>query len=290
MEAAERRARRVLASHRAEARMGLSRCHIGPRYWGEVSPHGSYLAVRSSGVSQCKVQTTTRGKVTSFTRRSRSRMLRHFSQIDRDVLSSSLLVTLTYPRSFPTDACTYRRHFHSFSKRLLRAFPSASATWKLEFQSRGAAHYHLIVSGVPFIAKGWLSRAWYAVVGSDDIRHLHAGTQIERCDSHRKALAYAAKYVAKISVGPSANHEGRFWGVVGRSNLHKSVLQWPLERSGHARLARVIRALVGSRSKPTETRRRGVGWCFADGRAGVRAIQFAGGLTWERLQLSSPST
>jgi len=64
--------------------------------------------------------------------------------------------------------------------------------------------------GVPFLARQWLSRAWYQIVGSDDPRHLRAGTQVQRCKSTRKALSYAAKYVAKISTCAPVQHVGRF--------------------------------------------------------------------------------
>jgi hypothetical protein len=205
-------------------------------------------------------------------------MLRHFATMNRDVLSGSLLVTLTYPRSFPTEPSISKRHFHAFSKRLLRAYPTSSATWKLEYQTRGAPHYHLIVSGISFLERTWLSKAWYEVVGSGDPRHLRAGTQVERCDSTRQALAYAAKYCAKVSTGAPVAHVGRFWGVIGRANLDQSVIRWPLDRSGHARLSRFIRNLVGSRPRKTPKRRSNVGWCFANGARGVAAITAAAGL------------
>jgi hypothetical protein len=275
---AELRAKRTYARTLAAQPLGLSTCHIGPQYWAEVAPKGSYLAVRSKGTGQCQKKTSSRSKVVSFTKRSRSRMLKHFATLDRSLLSTSLLVTLTYPRLWSADSCTYRRHFHLFSKRLLRTYPRSSATWKLEFQTRGAPHYHLIVTGVSYLDRAWLSRAWYEVVGSDDPRHLSAGTQVERCDSARQALSYAAKYVAKVSTGAPATHSGRFWGVVGRRNLDKSVLRWPLDARGHARLSRTIRNLVGSRSKLSQKRRRMVGWCFVNGARAVAAVTVAAGL------------
>jgi hypothetical protein len=276
---AARRAEATYQRHvRREAAMGLSSCHIRPRYWAEYSPDAQYLAVRSTGVRQCIPPTSARGQVRSFTRGSRRRMLKRFAQIDRDALGRSLLVTLTYPRSFPTESSTYKRHFHSFSKRLQRTFPNSSAIWKLEFQTRGAPHYHLIVMGVPFMARQWLSRAWYQVVQSNDERHFRAGTQVQRCDTPRKALSYAAKYVAKITTGSTGDHTGRFWGVVGRANLRQSVCQWPLERRGFARLARVIRHLAGSRSKPTTKLWRPPGWIYCQGARAVEAVAWAAGL------------
>jgi len=64
------------------------------------------------------------GTVTQFTSFAHAQ---EFASVDRVALSKSLLVTLTYPRSFPTDTSTSRRHFHSFSKRLARTFPTSCA-------------------------------------------------------------------------------------------------------------------------------------------------------------------
>ena len=212
-------------------------------------------------------------------------MLQHFARLDRAALGSSLLVTLTYPGIFPTDASTFRRHFHSFSKRLRRTFPTSCATWKLEYQTRGAPHFHLIVTGVPFIAKAWLSRCWYQVVGSQDERHLRAGTQVQRCRSARKALSYAAKYVAKLSTSAPLEHQGRFWGVVGRRNMPVCIDRWPLDRRGVARLSRAIRHLVGSRSRHRKTARvQSIRWCFAAGDRAEVLAKWASGVQWSPLR------
>lgn len=208
-------------------------------------------------------------------------MLRQIAKVDADLLSKSLLVTLTYPAAFPTESSTYRQHFHNFSRHLVKTFPTSSAIWKLEFQKRGAAHYHLIITGVPFLARGWISRVWYQTVGSGDPRHLRAGTQVARCISARKACAYAAKYVAKVSDDVPAFHSGRFWGVVGRGRLRQSCLQWPLDLRGAARLSRVIRHLVERRSRKVEARELSPpieGWCFVDGARAVKAVEWAAGL------------
>ena len=67
----------------------------------------------------------------------------------------------------------------------------------------------------------WVSRNWFDVVGSNQIRHFQAGTRVEKLKGVRGAYAYAAKrYVAKKEEIPELQHKpGRFWGVVGRKNL-----------------------------------------------------------------------
>lgn len=283
LKAQERNAHRLYAEFAREARMGLSRRHIRPHYWAEVAPHGSLLGVKDNTRSSCPGKTHARGSVRSFSAKSRRRMLRTFALLKREDLSQSLLVTLTYPRSFPAESSTFKRHFHTFSKRLLRTFPMSYAVWKLEYQLRGAPHYHLMVMGVPFIAKGWLSRAWYQIVGSNDERHLRAGTQVQRVRGARKAYSYASKYVAKVSTSAPDDHSGRFWGLFGRRNSAICRHTWPLERSGHARLARFIRNLASSRSRQHSKRRYNASWIFADGRRGIEAIKWAAGLPWNSL-------
>jgi len=283
MEGAARHAEKVLRARRREARaaLGLSTSHIRPHYWAEVSPAGQYLAVKSTGVRQCITPKNKRGTVRTFSRRSRSRILKTFAMIDSTALSRSLFVTLTYPKVFPREPSIYQAHLQAFSKRLRRQFPQSSAVWKLEFQKRGAPHYHLLVLGVPFLARQWLSKAWYEVVSSHDERHYRAGTQVARVYSARKAISYAAKYIAKISESVPDWHTGRFWGAIGRRYLPSHRLQWPLERRGFARLSRVIRHLVSSRSRQATGARYPPGWCFASGGRGVVLIEWAAGLPWE---------
>lgn len=64
-----------------------------------------------------------------------------------------------------------------------------------------------------------VSRLWYEVVGSEDIRHLYAGTRTEGLRSGRYGLcayfgAYASKATQK-SVPSEYSDVGRFWGVSG---------------------------------------------------------------------------
>lgn len=243
------RFRRSQAAAKRQRLLGLSQCHISPSYYATVSENGAYLGLSAHGERQNKVPTWKRGTVQGFSFRSRTRLLKLLSQCDRSQTSQSLFVTLTYPRSYPKESLLYKRHLDSFGKRLRRQFPKSSAIWKLEFQSRGAPHYHLIVLGIPFLARQWLARVWFEVVGSGDERHKKAGTQVARVSDYRRALGYASKYVAKVTSSYSAEDTGRFWGVIGRESLPRSTCFIRLERGEYCRLVRVLRGLITSRSK-----------------------------------------
>lgn len=163
-----------------------------------------------------------RGKIKRFSKRSRFRLLRLVSMLDRRKVDpkSVLFITLTYPGSGHGDERKAKRDLDVFGKRFRRKFPGVPFIWKKEPQKRGAIHYHLMVVGVRFIDKEWVSRVWYEVVGSGDERHLRAGTRVERARSWKGVVAYVAKYMGKEVEGEG---EGRWWGVVNRAALERLI-------------------------------------------------------------------
>jgi hypothetical protein len=193
--------------------------------------------------------------VREFSRRSRTRMQQTLCAVPIAHVGRGLLfVTLTYPRAWPGDWRKWKRDLDVMLRRLARRFPAFGAIWKLEPQKRGAPHFHLLVVGIPFIGKVWMSRAWFEVVRSADPKHLAAGTQVQLARSHRGVVSYAAKYAAKRQQLPPDWQEGvgRWWGVAGRSNLG-IVWCWVALTDGQYWAAvRVLRQLVTRRQRPTQ--------------------------------------
>jgi len=168
---------------------------------------------------------TVRGAIKSFSPESGTRMRRYL----RECLPEyKFMVTLTYPFTYPTNGPATKEHLRRFLQELRREWsrsPSAliedsshSSFWFLEFQHRGAPHYHIFTTWAPSIQ--WVARTWYRIVGSEDIRHLHAGTRVEQLRTGRAGtISYASKYAAKMEqkeVPPGFEKIGRFWGVHGR--------------------------------------------------------------------------
>jgi len=160
-----------------------------------------------------------RGKVAEFSSRSRQRMKRMIAATDMSKLP--LFAHLTYPAEFSHDSKIYKAHLDNFSLRLLRHHPEASFIWKLEFQKRGAPHFHLFVWGVGDVEefKLWLSKTWFEVVASGDVKHLAAGTRVERIASRSKAMAYCSGYASKDDQTRPGDYVGRYWGACQRKNI-----------------------------------------------------------------------
>jgi hypothetical protein len=123
-----------------------------------------------------------------------------------------VFITLTYPENFPCDGKKTKAHLNAFLQFLRRK--QIKYTWVLEFQSRGAPHYHIIASD--FIPKDELSDRWYSIVNSGDEKHLKAGTGIESIKSMGHLYGYLSNYIRKLEQKtPPEGFEnvGRFWGA-----------------------------------------------------------------------------
>lgn len=181
------------------------------------------------------------GIIRGFSGRSRVRMLRKMAAVDWvNVPGIPEMVTLTYPRVFPDNGPECKAHLAAFIERHRRRWGSVRGSWKMEFQRRGAPHFHLYIfrpSMVPIREyMAWVARAWYEVVGSGDPLHLQAGTSVDRqfCSkvrSSRMIAWYFAKHQLKGDHGKKYQNEvpegfrlpGRFWGILGLEAREDSV-------------------------------------------------------------------
>ena len=135
----------------------------------------------------------TRGKIKGFSFKSRKRLLEKFARLDYSSSHSTVMVTLTYPAEFP-DNQTAKKHLRAFLERVRRNFPGVSGVWKLEFQKRGAPHYHIIFFGLPFLPHSVVNRWWAEV-----LQHMgYIRTEIKAVNGRKQAMNYVSKYVAKV--------------------------------------------------------------------------------------------
>lgn len=189
-----------------------------------TSPHvvfykgGSLATVKRLKVSPpMKAIRARRQEITHFSSGSRRRLLRTLARTRRDTLP--IFVTLTYPGVYSSSPADWKRDLDVFGKRFCRRWPGAAFVWRLEFQKRGAPHYHLLVWGVDYKSLlEWVGLAWFEVVNSGDEKHLKAGTRVELLRSWKGAFAYASKYLAKRDT-ENITGVGRFWGVIARAML-----------------------------------------------------------------------
>jgi len=210
-------------------------------------PQGSMMKIRRGVEFASQVIGGIRGKIKGFSRASRRRLMEKVAQLRRDLIP--LFVTLTYPSLYPSGSREYKRHLDNFRRRMVRKFPGCGVIWRLEFQKRGAPHYHLLVWGVSYVELLiWVSKAWYEVVGSGDEKHLRAGTRVEWIRSWRGVWSYVSKYVAKVGDGEDELEVGRWWGYWGELPYSASVFLRVADKDV-VQLLRYARRYSGVRSR-----------------------------------------
>jgi hypothetical protein len=209
------------------------------------------LAKRVSAGGRKQVGGGRRGDITTFSRQSRRRLMQAVAKVRRELVPT--FVTLTYPAVYSSDPTEWKRHLKVFWQRMKRKFPTACFFWRLEFQKRGAPHFHLLVWGVDYKSLlSWVPSAWYEVVASGDEKHLRAGTRVERLRSFRSALRYASKELAKVDQASADGYHGvgRWWGVYGRGLIPWAVrLRWAAADGDVVQIMRWFRRFAGLRSR-----------------------------------------
>jgi hypothetical protein len=156
-----------------------------------------------------------RGNITGFSADSRKRMLEMMNCLEFEKLT---FVTLTYPAVWPEDGHEVKEHIRRFRARLEKKFGKLRVVWRMEYQERGAPHFHLIIMDAPFICRWWLSKAWVDSNDTKSWKNFLYGSNIkgiaQKGDS-QKVINYVCKYAGKVEEHVRTNDNewcGRFWG------------------------------------------------------------------------------
>lgn len=153
-----------------------------------------------------------RGEIRVFSPKSLSRLKFVADEVSDKFFA---MITLTYPSIWPSNGQVVKRHWNAFRTWLVRKH-NVCGLWFLEFQERGAPHFHVFISArVPYQE---VAEVWYRIVASGDERHLRAGTRVEMLRERHAAGAYAVKYAEKMvqkNVPDQFQNVGRFWGLFG---------------------------------------------------------------------------
>lgn len=235
-------------------------------------------------------------EITQWSAKSRAHMTKTLLSLDYSVWDredgSLAMVTLTLPgdwKPLAPDGKTFKKLLRRWELRWRRNVGPWRCLWKLEFQKRGAPHFHALmrvpamVGGVTFEA--WLAKSWADVVGaSKDVdtidadgtehseysRHLRAGTGVDFSGKDfsdpRRISMYFAGHSAKSQDGkeyqnvvppkwqrPGAG-PGRFWGFAG---LETALVELEVTQQDFDRLRREMRKLARARAWEIAVKRAG---------------------------------
>ena len=272
----------------------MSSAHNAPFPSMSAAVGGSFAELSAGAAPGNIIGGAIRGVIKDFTPASRRRLMRLVNSVNRDEAGLPFFVTLTYHNVWPESREGRKKHLDALQKRMERAYGAFAAVWRLEFQRRGAPHYHLLVfldpeQIVPSYGEGrrrhrrsallrlrnniaWM---WNEIVDADDIQHLEAGTAVEEIRSWNGVNSYAAKYMGKLeTLQKGLEPPGRFWGVWRKKMLPISYEHTQITLPHFFQMRRVLRRYGKMRLRNTREHRRVS--CFVSHQTTNRLLEFYG--------------
>lgn len=221
-------------------------------------------------------------QIREWSRKSRANMVKVLAQLDyskmlEDPSRLPALITLTYPKTWEAvvpDSVTARRHLKLLRHRYERTFGEMAAVWKMEFQKRGACHFHLFMTPPSNLKefRSWLSENWTDILKIPDpeerAKHLVAGTGVDigegmrNSDPKRLSVYFSKHGSANFGVKEYQNRPpelwlednksvGRFWGYF---RLRKLIHTTEVSPENALFIARTMRRWSRANSTPRKVR------------------------------------
>lgn len=195
-----------------------------------------------------------RGKIRVFSAASRRRLMRFMARLKTRKIRATF-ITLTFSEEI--DNVSAKKVLKRFIMRIRRRHPQASAVWRMEYQSRGAIHFHLLAFNLPFWKQQDLQATWEHCTGE-----VTSIVDIRLVNGARSVMAYVSKYIAKRDDGGASTSlddgsyqhaarddmSGRYWGWINKNSLplgkdHQGVLS---DRDTIKRLSHYIWRMLGN--------------------------------------------
>jgi len=174
-------------------------------------------------------------KIRGFSAQSRVNCLQQVNKISETSLP--IFLTLTY-HDFVEDFKVWKNHLNQFSTELRKKYPSARGLWKLEFQRRGAPHFHFCL-WFPLVDeelkeifsqtfRDWASNVWLRIIKQEEIENLLYGVCVEVARNSTHVLIYMGGHFFKANQDRKDLETGRSWGFIRKQEIefdeHKSTV------------------------------------------------------------------
>ena len=192
---------------------------IREKFVVNVYAHCIEFIPRTVNKSKFEGNRGTRSSIKEFSRRSRFRLFKILAMMDSKPSEKPLFVSLTYHYGHLNNPKSTKSQLHIFLTRLRQFDPGVQFIWRIEFQIRGAPHYHLIIfPGHPIRRRNKhiysieVSRIWHSIADPRSKKHSEYGCKVVTIRSYREACIYLSKYVAKCHNTEVNLVEGKHWG------------------------------------------------------------------------------
>jgi hypothetical protein len=160
-----------------------------------------------------------RSKITSFSDKSQLRIKKLFARVRMSTYSHVLFVTLTWHYGHESIEGSYYDILNVFLQRLRDNFSTIDYIWRLEFQKRGAPHFHIVLLFRSKLSrhqysvfKKWIMKSWHEIADPKSRKHEEYGCMIAIANDYKQAFFYLSKYCCKESAAAEKSYSGRRWG------------------------------------------------------------------------------
>lgn len=257
-------ARKVAAETRRRARLvsGAISSRTRAHRWHRLVTAPGVVALQTGGGGAGPTLGAVRGIVTGWSERSQYRLGLAVAMIEWPS-TPLVFLTLTYPRHFEADPKVWKEHLRRYQIAWARRWGTPRGLWAMEFQRRGAPHFHLAVVQPPAVKvallRRWSAHVWYELAGHGDERHLKQHMKPDHCkraDGPRGLIGYLRRelgkerqkslpeWLAEPVGGAPARGAGRWWGIWG---FDRTVEHHKVTAGEYQPIRRLIRRLLRDR-------------------------------------------
>jgi hypothetical protein len=179
--------------------------------------------------------------IKKFSNNARRRFIRKLAHINLQVYAKPIFVTLTYHNVLPKSNTELKSHLDKYLQFLRTYTYKFEYVWRLEFQKRGAPHFHIIL----FPKKGYdnkdyqkwkrdLPAFWRKTIGEWDSSMQLYAVDVQKLDGKKNIFFYLSKYAAKESDVLVDDYKGRMYGfsstIILKPLLHLEITLQDFER------------------------------------------------------------
>lgn len=159
------------------------------------------------------------GDIQRFSKKSRLRILQKFNRLQAKALSAPIFVSLTARHSSMSEKAFCEKFKKQMLPNLKKIIPNLVYSWRLEAHADGFPHIHMFCwswdkernLGSRYY-KDQIRDAWCNIINDNSAAARRYAMQVSPIKSHRNAMAYVSKYMAKVDEEEEKALEGRRWG------------------------------------------------------------------------------
>ena len=157
--------------------------------------------------------------IKEFSKHSRRRLFSLITSLDYEAYGKPIFVSATWHEDIPDNQQDIKTFLDKFHKRLKRNLPSFHLIWKLEYQKRGAPHFHFVLfpldSSVDFNDIKINQNIYFAWLDLKKCKCAHCKLHmlsISPLNDFVHTMIYISKELGKITQNEQHHNLGRIWG------------------------------------------------------------------------------